>query len=35
MKNLMNRVVGFVKREWFLLVMIVTISTLVLLFELF
>lgn len=33
MKNLLNWVVGFVKREWFLLVMIFTIAVLVLLFE--
>lgn len=33
MKKIMERVVGFVKREWFLLIMVVTISGLVLLFE--
>ena len=35
MKSLMKTFVRFVKREWFLLVMICTISLLVLLFELF
>jgi hypothetical protein len=34
MKKLMERVVGLVKREWFLLIMVITISGLVLLFEL-
>lgn len=33
MKNLMDRVVGFVKREWFLLIMVIAISIIVLLFE--
>ncbi len=33
MKNLMDRVVGFVKREWFLLIMVVAIAAIVLLFE--
>lgn len=30
----MDRVVGFIKREWFLLIMVVTIAAIVLLFEL-
>jgi hypothetical protein len=33
MKNLMDRVAGFVKREWFLLIMVVAIAAIVLLFE--
>ena len=33
MKTLMKGIVGFVKKEWFLLVMIFAISLLVVLFE--
>lgn len=33
MKTLMKVIVGFVKREWFLLVMIFAITLLVVLFE--
>lgn len=35
MKRVMKSVVGFVRKEWFLVVMIFAISLLVLLFELF
>jgi hypothetical protein len=33
MKTLMKMIVGFVKREWFLMVMIFAITMLVILFE--
>jgi len=33
MKTLMKMIVGFVKREWFLMVMIFAITLLVVLFE--
>jgi hypothetical protein len=35
MKTLMKRMVGFVRKEWFLLVMIIAISVIVFLFEVF
>lgn len=35
MKTLLNRVVDFVKREWFLLITIAVITLIIALFELF
>lgn len=35
MKTLMKGIVGFVKKEWFLIVMIFAITMLVVLFEMF
>jgi hypothetical protein len=35
MKSLMKTLVGFVKKEWFLLVMVCAITMLVILFEVF
>jgi hypothetical protein len=34
MKKVINAIMNFVKREWFLLVMLVTISLVLLIFEL-
>gem|GEM_PF-2674723 len=33
MKTLLNMVVGFIRKQWFLLVMVVTIALIVILFE--
>jgi hypothetical protein len=34
MKTLLRKVVGFVKKEWFLIAMVITITLIILLFEL-
>jgi hypothetical protein len=34
MKTLINKIVAFVQREWFLLIMVATIALIVILFEL-
>lgn len=33
MKSMFNKIINFIRREWFLLIMLVTISLIVLLFE--
>jgi len=33
MKTLLNMVIGFIRRQWFLLIMVATIALIVILFE--